>query len=121
MEMTWSSPWRRMPRTPIDARLWNSRTSVERKRIATLALKHRQPAIGHTKEFVEAGGLLGYGDDVAASAQRAAFYVDRILRGASPADLPVERPTKFELSVNLKTAKALGLTTRARCCFERTT
>jgi putative ABC transport system substrate-binding protein len=83
---------------------------VERARIAALALKYRLPSIGHTKEFVDAGGLLGYGDDVPETARRAAFYVDRILKGAHPRDLPVEEPTRFELAANLGTAKTLGLT-----------
>ena len=83
---------------------------VERARIAALALKYRLPSIGHIKEFVEAGGLLGYGDDVPESARRAAFYVDRILKGTPPGDLPVEQPTRFELAANLATAKTLGLT-----------
>ncbi len=83
---------------------------VERARIAALALKHRLPSMGHTKEFVDAGGLLGFGDDIPESARRAAFYVDRILKGTPPSSLPVEQPTKFELAVNLGTAKTLGLT-----------
>jgi ABC-type uncharacterized transport system substrate-binding protein len=82
---------------------------VERSRIAALALKYRLPTIGHTKEFVDAGGLLGFGADVPESARRAAFYVDRILKGTPPGNLPVEEPTKFELAVNLGTAKTLGL------------
>ena len=83
---------------------------VERARIAALALQHRLPSIGHTKEFVDAGGLLGYGDDVPETARRAGFYVDRILKGTPPGDLPVEQPTRFELAANLGTAKTLGLT-----------
>jgi len=79
-------------------------------RIADLALNHRLPAIGYWREFVVAGGLMSYGPNVVELIRRSAWYVDKILKGAKPADLPVEQPTKFDLVVNLKTAKALGLT-----------
>ena len=82
----------------------------ERRRLVELAAKHRLPAVYSFREFVDAGGLMSYGPDVADSSRRAASYVDRILKGARPGDLPVEQPTKFELVVNLKTAKSLGLT-----------
>jgi putative ABC transport system substrate-binding protein len=82
----------------------------ERKRIAELAIKNRLPAIYDDREFVEAGGLMSYGTNQADLYRRAAVYVDKILKGAKPADLPVEQPTKFELVVNLKTAKQMGLT-----------
>jgi putative tryptophan/tyrosine transport system substrate-binding protein len=78
-----------------------------------LAARHRLPAIYPFRYIAMAGGLVSYGVDVADSYQRMATYVDRILRGAKPADLPVEAPTKFELVINLKTAKALGLTVPA--------
>jgi putative ABC transport system substrate-binding protein len=80
------------------------------KRILAFALKSRLPSMYFTKEFVDAGGLMSYGADRAASDRRVAYYVDRILKGAKPADLPVERPTKFELVINLKTAKQIGVT-----------
>ena len=76
--------------------------------IAALALQNRLPSIG-AKEFGEAGGLIGYGANILALYRRAAYFVDRILKGAKPADLPVEQPTRFELVVNLRTAKMLGL------------
>ena len=79
-------------------------------RIAQFGLRHRLPSISAPKEFAEAGGLLAYGASQIELARRAMFYVARILRGAKPADLPVEQPTKFELVINLKTAKILGLT-----------
>jgi len=79
------------------------------RQIADLAISHRLPTVHPTREFVEAGGLLAYGPSLFALGERAAWYVDRILKGTKPADLPVEQPTKFELILNLKTAKALGL------------
>jgi len=80
------------------------------KKIADLAIKNRMPSMSEGRDFVEAGGLMSYSANDAESFRRAAYYVDKILKGAKPADLPVEQPTKFELVINLKTAKALGLT-----------
>jgi putative ABC transport system substrate-binding protein len=80
------------------------------KRIAGFALKSRLPSMYSSREIVEAGGLMSYGRDIADSYRRVAYYVDRILKGAKPADLPVEQPTKFEFVINLKTAKQIGLT-----------
>ena len=84
-------------------------TYSDRIPLANLALRHRLPAIYLYKENVEAGGLMSYGPDLVDSLRQSARFVDRILRGAKPADLPVEQPTKFELVINLKTAKALGI------------
>jgi putative ABC transport system substrate-binding protein len=83
---------------------------IERRRIAELALKHRLPTAVGGREYAEAGGLFSYAVSRPALFRRAAVYVDKILKGAKPADLPVEQPTKLELVINLKTAKALGLT-----------
>src|ERR1700730_5071772 len=83
---------------------------AERQRIAELAIRYRLPTFFTWRDHVEAGGLMSYGPDFIDLARRGAIYVDKILRGAKPADLPVEQPTKFELVINLKPAKALGLT-----------
>jgi putative ABC transport system substrate-binding protein len=80
-----------------------------REQIIKHAAKHRLPAIYFQPIFVENGGLMSYGPDFADEFRRLAIYVDKILKGAKPADLPVEQPTKFELVINLKTAKALGV------------
>jgi len=82
----------------------------ERRGLVDLAAKNRLPAVFPYREFVDAGGLMAYGPNLADLSRRAATYVDKILKGANPGDLPVEQPTKFELIINLKTAKALGLT-----------
>ena len=84
--------------------------NANRKRIAGLALKSRLPSMYGNTEFVDTGGLMSYGADIADSYRRVAYYVDRILKGAKPADLPVEQPTNFEFIINLKTAKQIGLT-----------
>ena len=78
--------------------------------IVALAARHRLPAVYEYRQFTDAGGLLSYGPDPPAVFYRAATYVDKILKGAKPRDLPVEQPTKFELVINMKTAKALSLT-----------
>jgi putative tryptophan/tyrosine transport system substrate-binding protein len=85
-------------------------TLAHKRELTTLAAKHRLPAMYGSNEFVEAGGFMSYGADALDMYRRAASYVDRILKGAKPGDLPVEQPSKFELGVNLKAAKSLGLT-----------
>ena len=82
---------------------------ANRKRIAAFALKSRLPSVGN-RGYVDAGGLMSYAADLAENYRRVAYYVDRILKGAKPADLPIEQPTKFELVINLKTAKQIGVT-----------
>jgi putative ABC transport system substrate-binding protein len=79
------------------------------KRLAELAIAHKLASVFTTREFVEADGLLSYGPDRVDLFRRGAIYVDKVLKGAKPADLPVEQPTKYDLVINLKTAKALGL------------
>jgi putative ABC transport system substrate-binding protein len=90
----------------LPSSLFNS----HRHRLATLASGSRVPAVSVRREFVHAGGLMSYSPDFADQARRAATYVDKILKGTKPADLPIEQPTKFDLVINLKTARALGLT-----------
>src|SRR5262249_4682393 len=85
-------------------------TASHRGRLAELALKYRLPGMFTVKANVDAGGLMSYGPDLKDLTRRAATYIDKILKGAKPADLPVEQPTKFELVINNKTAKAIGLT-----------
>jgi putative tryptophan/tyrosine transport system substrate-binding protein len=87
-----------------------SRMHINQKLIADLAINSRLPSLYFTREFVNAGGLMSYGADQADIYKRVATYVDRILRGAKPADLPIEQPSKFDLVINLKTAKQIGLT-----------
>jgi putative ABC transport system substrate-binding protein len=82
----------------------------DRHQIVERAVKHRLPTISGNAELVEVGGLMSYGGSTLDSSRRAAVYVDKILKGAKPSDMPVEQPTKFELVINLKAAKALGLT-----------
>jgi putative tryptophan/tyrosine transport system substrate-binding protein len=84
--------------------------NLNEKRIVGFALKSRLPSMYSRREAVDAGGLMYYGADLADSYRRAAYFVDRILKGAKPVDLPVEQPTKFELVINLKTAKQIGVT-----------
>jgi len=90
------------------------RFGAERKRIVELASKYRLPAIYFQKEFVDEGGLMFYGADTADLYRRAAVYVDKILKGAKPADLPVQQATKFEFVINLKAAKQIDLTIPVR-------
>jgi putative ABC transport system substrate-binding protein len=78
--------------------------------LAELATTKRVPAISDLSQFADEGGLISYGPDIIHHTRRAAYYVDKILKGAKPADLPIEQPTKFELVINLKTAKQIGLT-----------
>jgi putative ABC transport system substrate-binding protein len=83
--------------------------TVHRELIIALAARHRLPAVYYARYYVTGGGLIAYGPDLLDQCQRAAGYVDRILKGEKPADLPVQAPTKYELAINLKTAKALGI------------
>ena len=88
----------------------DSFTSVHRVEITALATRYHLPAVYPFRFFTELGGLLSYGNDFRDNYRRAATYVDRILKGAKPSELPVQAPVKFELVINLKTAKSLGLT-----------
>jgi putative ABC transport system substrate-binding protein len=84
--------------------------TTNRNRIVNFALQSRLPSMWGNREFVDAGGLMSYGADLSDSYRRVAIYVDKILKGANPADLPIEQPTTFEFVINLKTAKQIGLT-----------
>jgi putative ABC transport system substrate-binding protein len=84
--------------------------AAQKRQIVALAAKHWLPAMYEHRDFVDSGGLMSYGPNLDDVHRRAAAHVDKILKGTKPADLPVEQPTKFELVINLKTAKALGLT-----------
>jgi putative tryptophan/tyrosine transport system substrate-binding protein len=99
-----------MPRADALLALSGSVAFTERQRLADLLIERRLPSMFTQKEQVEAGGLLSYGANLADLFRRAATYVDKILKGAKPSDLPVEQPTRFELVINMRTAKALGLT-----------
>jgi putative ABC transport system substrate-binding protein len=91
---------------------------LHRSRLAELAATSRLPTMHNVRAFVQAGGLMAYGPSPLDISRRAAVYVDKILKGAKPADLPVEQPTKFELVINLKTAQELGLTIPPTLLFQ---
>jgi putative ABC transport system substrate-binding protein len=109
-----------MTRAPADALLvlGDPMFFRHRSRLAELAATSRLPTVHNSRPYVEAGGLLGYGASQPDAWRRAATYVDKILKGAKPADLPVEQPMKFELIINLKTAQALGLTIPPTLLFQ---
>jgi ABC-type uncharacterized transport system substrate-binding protein len=90
--------------------VWGALLNPRHKEVAKLAVRSRLPTVFRDRQHVQAGGLMAYGPNIPDLFRRAATYVDRILKGARPADLPVEQPTKFELVIDSKTAKALGLT-----------
>jgi putative ABC transport system substrate-binding protein len=98
----------------------DSMFTVHRVQLAALALKNRLPTMHGLSDMVEAGGLMSYGPSFSAVGRRVATYVDKILKGAKPADLPVQQPTTFELVINLKTAEALGLTIPPTLLFQAT-
>jgi putative ABC transport system substrate-binding protein len=109
---TFDSAFARITRDRPDALLTlvDPFTRLHRKRIVEFAAQHHLPEIYEAREFADAGGLMAYGPSLADQERRAATYIDKILRGAKPSELPAEQPTKIELVINLKTAKALGLT-----------
>jgi putative ABC transport system substrate-binding protein len=100
-----------MAKEPTDAfaTCWDSVTLTNAKTLADFALKHRLPTIAPLREYVQAGSLMSFGMSLSAHRRRAAYYVDKILKGTKPSDIPVEQPTIFEWVINLTTAKALGV------------
>jgi putative ABC transport system substrate-binding protein len=102
-------PPARDPHSPNGGLIVTRTSAVLAHHVVTLAARHRLPTVYPLRSFVSRGGLISYGNDVIADYRLAAGYVDRILKGEKPADLPVQYPTKYELAINLKTAKALGL------------
>jgi ABC-type uncharacterized transport system substrate-binding protein len=117
-----NSPFAAMTSAPAGALLvlGDSMFLQHRRRLAELAATSRLPTMHNVRLFVEAGGLMAYGPSPLDILRRAATYVDKILKGAKPADLPVEQPMKFDLVINLKTAQALGLTIPASVLFQAT-
>ena len=107
-------------REPVEALVVFDDTALtqQRAQLLRLAAQHALPVASIYKDFAAAGGLIAYGPSLPALYRRAAYYVDRILQGAKPSELPVERPTKFELVINLKTAKALGITIPPTVLFQ---
>lgn len=99
-----------MRRSPVHLETLDAMFLTQQKRIMDLVTSSRLPAMYGTREWVDAGGLISYGVNLADMHRRTAYFMDKILKGAKPADLPIERPTRFEFVINLKTAKALGLT-----------
>ena len=102
----------------MDSTSTGALTNSNQKRIVSFALKSRFPSVYGRREYVDNGGLMYYGADLAESYRRVAYYVDQILKGAKPADLPVEQPKKFELVINLKTAKQIGVTISQSVLFQ---
>ena len=108
---TWDDAFKAVAHEPGSALIVieNATLISQRERFAQLGWRYRLPTVFSVKEHAEAGGLVSYGPDLAEVQRRAAYYVDRILKGAKPSDLPVEQPKKFELVINLKTAKQIGV------------
>ena len=117
-----STPSPRSPKEPPDALLicWSPLTSNHARLIADFAVRHRLPTLAPIRHYVQVGALLSYGMHIPGQMHRAAAYVAKMLKGTKPADLPVERPTQFELVLNLQTAQALGLTLPPTLLFQAT-
>ena len=105
----WKLQWRKMKNAGVRALVVPGNLPVTNKLLANAALRHRLPSISLFNEYAEEGGLVAYGADIARIQRRAGEHVDRILKGARPADIPIEGPTKFELVINARTGRALGI------------